>query len=172
MTWHQWHHTASRSSRTNLCSRAACAKTCSDHGCHSIAWEGACACDEYANTRRNARKPCTLKVRRRRFIAIGNRKDRHADGRTSRVQRHERSTPESFALAPPARAYCQRRPISWIHQEYSAVAVPRAKGTLHDRCGGSTPSYRNDELQGRSQSGASSADHVATSVCALKPHCS
>src|ERR1700723_2663884 len=29
MTWHQWHHTASRSNSTNLFSRLACAKTSS-----------------------------------------------------------------------------------------------------------------------------------------------
>src|SRR5215470_813006 len=35
MTWHQWHHTASRSSSTNRFSRLACANTASDHGCHA-----------------------------------------------------------------------------------------------------------------------------------------
>src|ERR1019366_7632504 len=37
MTWHQWHHTASRSSRMNLFSRLAWSNMASDQGCHSIA---------------------------------------------------------------------------------------------------------------------------------------
>src|SRR5277367_4532702 len=35
MTWHQWHHTASRSRRTRRFSCLACAKTALDHGCHA-----------------------------------------------------------------------------------------------------------------------------------------
>src|SRR4029077_7082181 len=34
MTWHQWHHTASKSSNANFCSRLACEKTSSDHSSH------------------------------------------------------------------------------------------------------------------------------------------
>src|SRR5882724_12075816 len=34
MTWHQWHHTASRSSNTNFCSRLASVKTSSDQPSH------------------------------------------------------------------------------------------------------------------------------------------
>src|SRR5918995_1413582 len=46
MTWHQWHHTASRSNRTKRFSRAARSNTASDHGsqailvCDPAAWPG------------------------------------------------------------------------------------------------------------------------------------
>src|SRR5262249_15048001 len=35
MTWHQWHHTASRSSRTNRFCCLAWVKTASDQGCQA-----------------------------------------------------------------------------------------------------------------------------------------
>src|SRR5258707_10869778 len=52
MTWHQWHHTATRSSSTSFFSAFARSKTWSDHGCQSIAGSAATA-REIAQTARS-----------------------------------------------------------------------------------------------------------------------
>src|SRR5580704_4215085 len=78
ITWHQWHHTASRSSRTNLCCCLACAKAASDHGCQcNMAGCCCCAAQQVAIARRIA----TL----RNFIGVHHSTER-AEGRDGFAQ--------------------------------------------------------------------------------------
>src|SRR5260370_4082716 len=55
MTWHQWHHTASRSSRTKRFSRRACSKRAGLHARHAL------GCASIAKVRRGASMPLMLR---------------------------------------------------------------------------------------------------------------